>query len=219
MIEGSQTRLTNESFESPFPTHVHEEREEEASRSKQFSSGLNVEDLRFSQDFHDLLEVKKTTLCVPVRKPSKQEYIRVHPQQEYTMRTFVIEIKDDQETYVVSQQLWESLNTELKPVQLFTAVNRQSVVFLIPVPLPGPDGKHNPWHRSLLEALSHAKVGWVRIVANKSLGAYEVYCAQGTLPDPTWPSIIFNDLFNTAFQNYYIDSLEHPVVKRLRGEA
>jgi hypothetical protein len=30
---------------------------------------------------------------------------------------------------------------------------------------------------------------WVRITANMSLGAYEIFEATGDLPDPTWPDL------------------------------
>ena len=53
---------------------------------------------------------------------------------------------------------------------LYTAINRQGVVFLWPVRLPGPDGKVNEWWRSAGEAAELAMTKWVRVKAEHELG-------------------------------------------------
>jgi hypothetical protein len=60
---------------------------------------------------------------------------------------------------------------------------------------------------------------WVRVKANTSLGAYEIFEAASTLLDPVWPELTFNELVRIAFRGKLVDSLEHPVIKRLRGLA
>jgi hypothetical protein len=175
--------------------------------------------LRLSQDFAANLGVKKLLTTVPVRKPTGQEFVRVHPDEAYRLQTAVLELKDERETYLVAPELWGELPGELKPVALFTAVNRQGVVFLWPVKLPGEDGRVDEWNRSALEAADHAATRWVRVKANMSLGAYELFEATGDLPDPQWPDSDFTTLLRTAFKVRYIDSIEHPVIRRLRGEA
>jgi hypothetical protein len=49
------------------------------------------------------------------------------------------------------------------------------------------------------------------------LGAYEMFVAGSTISDPIWPDLSFPELLRIAFKDRYIDSLDHPVVKRLRG--
>lgn len=175
--------------------------------------------LRLSQDFAATVGVKKLLTTVPVRKPTGQEFIRVHPHEAYRLQTAVLELKDERETYLIAPELWPELSGELKPVALFTAINRQGVVFLWPVKLPGEDGRVDEWNRSALEAADHAATRWVRVKANMSLGAYEIFEASGDLPDPQWPDSDFTTLLRTAFKVRYIDSMEHPVIRRLRGEA
>jgi hypothetical protein len=51
-----------------------------------------------------------------------------------------------------------------------------------------------------------------------SLGAYDVFEATGPFPEPQWPGIGFEELLRIAFKGRYIDSLDHPVLRRLRGE-
>jgi hypothetical protein len=58
---------------------------------------------------------------------------------------------------------------------------------------------------------------WIRVKANMSLGAYEAYEASGTIPDPTWPDLTYQETLKIAFRDRYVTGLDHPVVKRLRG--
>ena len=177
--------------------------------------------LRLSQDFAASLGVKKTLLTVPVKKPDNTWWIRTHPDEAYRIETAVLELKEARETYLIDPDLWSYLATEatFSPRALFTAINRQGVVFLWPVRLPGADGRPNEWNRSALEAASMAAKKWVRVTSNMSLGAYEVFEATGDLPEPKWPEQPFIELLRTAFKDKHITSLDHPVLKQLRGES
>jgi hypothetical protein len=177
--------------------------------------------LRLSQDFSASLGVKKALLTVPVRKPDKAWFVQVHPDKDYRLQTAVIELKEDRETYLVAPALWPDLAAEatFSPRALFTAVNRQGVLFLWPIRLPGADGKVDEWSRSALEAANLAAQGWVRVAANMALGGYEVFQASGQLGEPNWPQVPFRELLRVAFKDHFIDDLNHPVLRRLRGEA
>jgi hypothetical protein len=178
--------------------------------------------LRLSQDFTANLGVKKALITVPVDKPGKAWFSRVHPDPAYHLETYLIELKEERgESYLVSRDLWPELAGEstLVPRVLYTAVNRQGVLFLWKVGLPGPDGKENPWHKSLHEAARMAKEGWVRVTANMGLGGYDVFQATGDLPEPQWPELPFQQILRVAFKDRYIDALDHPVLRRLRGEV
>jgi hypothetical protein len=176
--------------------------------------------LRISHDFAATVGVKKMLLTVPVRKPDKAWFVRTHPDEAYRLQTAVLELKEDREVYIVDRHLWNELSTETTfgVRAFFTAINRQGVLFLWPVVLPGPDGKTLDWHRSALEAATVASRSWVRVLANMSLGAYDVHQASGDLPDPEWPDTSFRDILAIAFKDRRIDSLDHPVLRKLRGE-
>src|SRR5262245_15819662 len=70
--------------------------------------------LRLSQDFAASLGVKKALLTVPVRKPDKAWFVRVHPDEAYRLQTAVIELKEDRggETHLVAKALWPDLAAE-----------------------------------------------------------------------------------------------------------
>ncbi|MGO8763251.1 MAG: hypothetical protein ACLQUS_14800 [Desulfobaccales bacterium] len=179
---------------------------------------FDLNKLRLSQDFAANLGVKKALLTVPVRKPNRQEFIRVHPDVDWRLQTVILDLKEEQETYLVDPNLWGQLPGELIPMVVYTVMNRQGVLMLWPIRLPGEDGRHNEWHRSALEAAEMAQKEWIRVAANKSLGAYEVYQAVADIPEPEWPDTTFQEILRVAFKDRFIRSSDHPVVRRLRGE-
>jgi hypothetical protein len=186
-------------------------------RGDKGSDPFNLDKLRLSQDFDANLGVKKALLTVPVRKPNRQEFIRVHPGEDWRLETMILELKEKGETYLVDQNLWEQLLGELIPKVLYMVINRQGVIILWPIRLPGEDGRHDAWNRSALEAADMAQKHWVRVAANMSLCAYEVYPATAAIQEPEWPETTFQEVLRVAFQDRFIRSLEHPVVRRLLG--
>jgi hypothetical protein len=177
----------------------------------------DLSNLRLDQSFVETAGVKKLLTTLPVRRPNAQDFIRVHPDPEYRAALAVIELRDDRETYLVPPSIARDLPGEFVMATLYTAINRQGVVQLWPVRLPAADGRVLEWHRSAAEAAELAMRKWVRIKANMSLGAYEMFEATGAIPDPQWPEHSFQELLRIGFRDRLIDSLDHAVIKRLHG--
>jgi hypothetical protein len=154
-----------------------------------------------------------------VRKPDRHWFIRVRPGEKWRLTAAVIEIKEDNEYYLVDPNIAIALPAEIVPMVLLTCITRHGVLFLWPIPLPGADGRHNEWHRSALEAAQHAQTRWIRVVSNMGLRAYEVFEAIGALPEPEWPDASFAELLRVAFQDRFIRTADHPVLRRLRGDV
>jgi hypothetical protein len=181
---------------------------------------LDLSKLRLGQDFAASAGVKKLLLTVPVRKPHKQEFVRVHPDPDYRLTpAAIIELREDREIYLVTAEMASVIPDELAPATLYTAITRQGTVFLWPVRQPGLDGKSNEWHRSAAEAAERAMQRWVRVMANMSLGAYEVFEATGSLSEPSWPDLPFEQLLEVAFRERIVDRPDHPLIERLRGTS
>jgi hypothetical protein len=183
----------------------------------QMPDPFDLANLRLSQSFTEIAGVKKLLKTVPVHKPNPQDFVRVHPSLEYRDNFPVIELKDEREEYIVTGSLLPDLIGEFTNKTLFTAINRQGVLFLWPVRLPDPEGKQMEWWRSMREAAELAMTQWIRTKANMSLGAYDMYAAESTLSEPVWPEVTFQELIRLAFRDRLITSLDHPVIKRLRG--
>jgi hypothetical protein len=180
---------------------------------------FSPENLRLDQSFTETVAVKKLLTTIPVRKPGRQVFFRVHPNPEYRDSFPMIDLKDDREEYIVARHLVPELATELVHKQLCLAITRQGTVFFLPLRLPGLDGKDMEWWRSMREHAERAQTHWIRVIPNQELGAYEALQAADNLSEPEWPELKFWDLIKIAFKDYLITSLDHPVVKRLRGLA
>jgi len=178
---------------------------------------FNLDNLRLSQSFVENAGVKKLLKTVPVHKPNPQDFVRVYPSPGYRENFPIIELKEEREEYVITAQLVPELIGEFVTKTLFTAINRQGVTFLWPVRLPTSEGRQTEWARSMREAAELAMRQWVRTKANMSLGAYEIFVAEGAMTEPTWPEATYQDLIRLAFRDRLITSLDHPVIKRLRG--
>jgi hypothetical protein len=175
--------------------------------------------LRLSQSFTETAGVKKLLKTVPVRKPGPQEFVRVHPGQDYRADFPMIELRDEREEYLVGHNVVPELIGEFRCMTLFTSINRQGVVFLWPVRLPTAGDKPVEWWRSAREAAELAMKRWVRVKANRSLGAYEMFVAESVMSEPDWPEASYQGLIRLAFREGLITTIDHPVVKRLRGLA
>jgi hypothetical protein len=175
-----------------------------------------------TQDFASAAGVRKLVTTVPVCKPANEWWVRTHPDEAYWLRTAVVELKDDREIFLVTNQaLWPALASEptFGPRLLVTAVSRQGVAFLWPIKLPGPDGRVSAWHRSAMEAAEQARSEWTRVYADMSLGAYRIEVATSCTAQPRWPDLPLREVLRVAFRDNVIASWGHPVLRRLRGEV
>jgi hypothetical protein len=84
--------------------------------------------------------------------------------------------------------------------------------------MPDSYGRLNPWHESALRAAEIATKQWVRITANRQLGGYDVLTAQFE-KEPAWPNECDEELIKIAFREKFISSIDHPVIRRLKGLA
>lgn len=182
---------------------------------------FDLASLRISQDYASAVGVKRLITTVPVRKPSKEWFVRTHPDPAYRLQTAVVELKEDRETYLVSPHLWPELTSEatFSPRLLVTSMSRHGDLFVWPIRLPGADGKIDTWSRSAMDAADEAKSRWVRVSANMGIGAYDVAVASAQVAEPSWPSMPFQEIIKIAFRDKMISDWNHPVLQRLRGEV
>ena len=55
---------------------------------------FDLASLRLSQDFASAVGVKKLVTTIPVKKPSKEWFVRTHPDPDYRLQTAVLELKE-----------------------------------------------------------------------------------------------------------------------------
>jgi hypothetical protein len=180
---------------------------------------FDIASLRLNPSFIETAGVKKLLTTVPARKPSPQDFIRVHPAPEYRENFALIDLKDDREDFLVRPEILPDLATEVVYKTIFTAINRQGVVFLWPVRLPTSDDRKSDWHRSAREGAEMAMSRWIRLKPNMSLGANEITPAGIVMAEPVWPELSYEELLRIGYRDRMITMLEHPVILRLRGLA
>ena len=184
------------------------------------ASAFDPTRLRLGQDFAALAGVRKLITTVAVRRPDRQQFIRVHPSGDMCLGPVaMIELEGGQDIYLVAPALFEDVGSEAKLKMLYLAITRDGVVFIWPVAMPGPDGRTCAWWESAQRAAETAKTQWVRVTSNRDEGMYETLVPTGlSLPEPEWPDLPFARILELAFRDRIIKSLSHPVLKRLRGE-
>ena len=183
----------------------------------------NLELLRIKQDFNRVRVSKPFTKCL-IRKPRAHEWFQTHPDEEYRFETVLFAHKEDMsaEWYlpVGADVMSELEGPSLYNVQIFLWVNRKKDAYVWPVRLADVDGKMNDWHASLLGLFTNHSIGrWVRMAAGD--GGYDIEVAENDdLPGPEWPPHPMNHILRVAFKGgRVIDTLDHPVIQKLRGRV
>jgi hypothetical protein len=173
---------------------------------------------RLSQNFDRVAGVAKVIVTVNAQKPNGQAWFRVHQDEGYRMQVALLKLKNENEVFLISPSLVEQLAAEVVPHILYTYITRQGVVGLWPARLPSGDGRTDHWMRSAHEAAHIATTRWVRMTANMAAGAYDVNVTSANLSEPEWPEITFIKLLELAFAEHIVEDINHPVLRRLRGE-
>jgi hypothetical protein len=187
-------------------------------------SGRNKFDpayLGLSQDFAAAADVAKKWDKIKVEKPSKSRVFRVHPAMR--LKTILLALKEDNETYLVAPELRQHLADEALcgTYTLFPCVTKAGTPFIWPVRMRGPDGKWNIWHESAFGIAEKAVERWCRMQANQDAGYYVAEYDRRPPEQqqkPAWPNCEFCEWLELAFRDFTIDTLDHPVLKRLRME-
>src|SRR6478672_4432173 len=174
---------------------------EPATATEGIPDPFDLDSLSLGRDFTETVGIKKLLKTVPARRPNPQDFVRVHPSLDHRRNLLCVDLKDDRECYVVRPEIALELVGETVMKTVFTAITRQGVVFLWPVTIPPPDGKANEWWRSAREAAELAITRWIRVKADMHLGAYQMYEAEGQIPEPEWPHLSYQELLRISFRD------------------
>lgn len=166
------------------------------------------------------LGVEKPILMVPVDKPGKQDFFRVHPDLNYRVEARVIKLEAERETYLVTRDVWPSIPGETRLVRLLPYLSRTGGLGLWPLPLPDDllGRRDTAWGVTARKAAEFAETKWVRMQANMAHGQYDIVTSD-KIPDPIWPKITLPEILKIAFgAGRLIDTLDHPIVRQLEGQ-
>src|SRR5271156_620632 len=104
--------------------------------------------------------VRTVQTAVSVKKPSKQTFVRAHPDEQFHLDvSLYTQEGGGRAVYLVMPGLEPLLDGLAIDTTLVWMIDNQGEHFLCPT---RPDSD-NPWSESLCELVSAAKTGWVRI--------------------------------------------------------
>lgn len=187
--------------------------------------GVNFEALRVTKA--SPIVVKRVVTSIPLIKPKPGvEFFRIRPESEWKFLTYLLNLGgkgDGEGKFLLDPALYPDVieTKKLKLVTIYTGILYGSGdIFLSEIANPDAEGNDNEYNRTRRLAYIKAETHWVKLQTNDSIGAYDTVLAMSKLPDPEWPEEPENILkaLEIAFKDKFIDDLNHPVLKKLRGE-
>lgn len=177
-----------------------------------------LQSLRIDQR-HDIenLGVRKLLTTVPIRKPAKTDWFRVHPEHE--LNCCMVDLKTERETYFVVPEVAQVISEFVTRVRLRLAVTKQGVAFVWPLRLPSDGRRSDHWQSSAYESAAVAELSWTQVAADMRLGAYVTRVAVAEFGEPRWPEESWPTVLKIAMQGRQISSVDHMVVKDLLGRS
>lgn len=186
--------------------------------SEKSNQQIDLNQFRLSQDFAQSTGVKRATSAIPLQKPSKQLWFAVSPNEEHRFPAAVIEFgEESKEMYLVGGQLLTELEGEWSPRLLCLCQTKNGSCFWWPIRQPDEEGKLDSWNESAHSIIADHSGEWIRLLRDQELGRYEAMTTTG-FQKPIWPNESLEELMaRTVVKGKYIDSINHHVVRKLRG--
>jgi hypothetical protein len=161
----------------------------------------------------DRPRVKHVQGRIAIRRPSREDFIRVHATWRHSVHMYFSE--REREGYLVAETMVGRLE-RVRPVELRPYVTAKDVFAFWPTRLPD-NGTDYSWWESERECAELAVTTWLRVVPNLGNEAYDHPEATFT-KEPAWPPESFGGLLQRAVSHRIIKDDTHAVLQQLRGE-
>jgi hypothetical protein len=187
---------------------------------------INFEALKVPTDRN--IRVTPVLSTINVGKPSKTAFFQVRTGDGFEpiqLFTYTPEgVGKDNTPYLVMPECQSFLQDlgVLVPAKFYLYVIYGSKIMKVDFVSQKTDkfGNLNRYHASRMEAYEVAKTKWVRMYANQEGGYYSYAFAEDNLDNPVWPKKPENiqEAIEIAFKGFVLDSMDHPIIKTLRGK-
>jgi hypothetical protein len=171
---------------------------------------------------HAVAATKKIVTTIPVRKPNKHEFFRVHPAEEFWRLVALLEW--ERNLYVIHPAIVPQMDPDdIFYAYLCLAVSVSGQPFFWPVKVSKPD-RTNQWNDSALLLAKKAIESWVKIRSRQEDGKGQGHYAGeepiGNFGKPVWPELTQKQLYDIAFKDgRIIDRVDHLVIQKLTGQV
>jgi hypothetical protein len=176
--------------------------------------------LGIATDYAAAINAKASSKPFELRKPNDQEYFLVSPRTGHRLVVGSITDKQDMgKLYIVPSGLLEEVRTKfpkaVRAVELVLAQTLAGASLVWPVPLAEDRGGR--WNSTQRGGCEQGKTRWTNITSGR--GQYDII----TVNNPKavdWDSVPpFRDILHQAASERLINSMEHPLLRKLRGET
>jgi hypothetical protein len=179
---------------------------------------ISLDDLR--SDVTLGIGLEHSPAPISVRKPKKNEFFRVNPDENYRIPVKILEIEEPGEmqksVYLVAPKFEGIIEASLIDAELRIVATRTGDVFIWPLKF---GGRTNKWQITASEAAKEAELRWVRIYADTNLGCYRIVKVDDNLvlPEAEFPDEDFGEIIKRAFGNRLVFKENHPLFNQLKG--
>jgi hypothetical protein len=171
-------------------------------------------------DYAAAINAKASSKPFELRKPNDQEFFCTSPRKNHRLVVGSITDKQDMgKLYIVPSVLLEEVRTKfpkaVRGVELVLAQTLAGAWLVWPVPLAEDRG--GKWNSTQRAGSEQGKTRWTNMTSGR--GQYDVI----TVNNPKavdWDSVPpFRDVLEQACSERLVDSLEHALLRKLRGET
>ena len=184
--------------------------------------------LAVNQSF-DELTAAVDYCSIPLRKPGKQCFIRVSPDERHRITVAMLELEaatgGDRELFIIHPSVLPDI-VDLPSISqrmiILYVMRPENTPALWPIRMPKENsGRKDTWARSALRGCTAGHEGLAkRVSPNMQLGGYIAHVAKAEWPEPVWPDLAMEELLRRAVGDEgVITSATHPAIKALRGEV
>jgi hypothetical protein len=166
--------------------------------------------------------IRREQLTIPEGRP-KDVFFRIDRREEMQQPVAIFEYKPEgrlsPEAHILTPDIAEQLGRRSRHAIIRVCICRPSILRLWAVKVPDADrGPPNSFTQTAWDAIPFLEKAWGRLDLNESGTGYDVVLPEGAWPAPEWPTDSLESLVHKAYRGRFIDSMDHPIIKALRGQ-
>ncbi len=176
--------------------------------------GIRLDELVRPVDFSGVATAGTPTR-IQINKPRRDEWVTVRSGEDWQFATYVIEDTQDmdREIYIVHNDLANGeLADDARYAIFHLTISSTGRLFWWHIKMSA-NSRRNHWAESALKAVEVAQGKWIRVIPAHE--GYEIREAKAQMPEPQWPDMSRDETIRLAFEDRIIDTMEHPIAKRL----
>lgn len=178
---------------------------------------FDLAEIGLSQDFKNKTGLKKETTSTPIRKPPKDgNFFAISPNPAHRLRVALITAGKSRTPWIVAKKVQPETARYWKEKLLVLCQTVDGDYFWWDIKMHNAKGDLDTWNTSALEIVEQQAGKYIQLHSNENLGLYEFSIAE-KMDAPRW-ELDLEALIKKTLKGRVITSLDHEVLRRLRGE-